>query len=127
MQHDVLNLSQIWRRIIVTTILALSKSIFFSLILALLSLQSIIQLYLDIKSQSLLPQKQQKSYETLLEIVEKVYAIMTEDTKLSTVYNKCVEYIKEKRPEWLNNFPKNIGFGKSLNILSQELVPQGIV
>jgi nucleosome binding factor SPN SPT16 subunit len=56
-------------------------------------------------------QKQQKNYEQLLEIVEKVYTTMTENTKLSTVYNKCVELVKEKRPDWLDNFPKNIGFG----------------
>ena len=60
------------------------------------------------------PQKQQQNYEVLLEIVDKVYSTMTEDTKLSTVYNKCLEFVKEKRPEWLNNFPKNIGFGKLL-------------
>ena len=44
--------------------------------------------------------------------MEKVYTIMTENTKLSTVYNKCVEFVKEKRPDWLTNFPKNIGFGE---------------
>ncbi|KAL5252216.1 hypothetical protein ACHWQZ_G015116 [Mnemiopsis leidyi] len=67
-------------------------------------------------------EKQQQNYETLLEIVEKVYTIMTENTKLSTVYNKCVEFVKEKRPDWLTNFPKNIGFGTGIEFREPSLL-----
>ena len=41
---------------------------------------------------------------------------MSEGTKLSAVYNKCVEMVKEKEPGWLSTFPKNIGFGKFDNL-----------
>ena len=47
-----------------------------------------------------------------MEAVEKTYAAMKPGTKISSVYNTCLGVIKEKRPAWVDNFPKNLGFGE---------------
>ena len=61
-------------------------------------------------------QAQQANYEVLLTILEDVYSFMTEGTKLSAVYNKCLEMVKDKKPSWVASFPKNIGFGEMFSV-----------
>ncbi|OAQ33302.1 metallopeptidase family M24 protein [Linnemannia elongata AG-77] len=57
---------------------------------------------------------QEKNYTFLLDVQRKVFESMKEGTKIKDVYNRAIDYIRNKRPELEKKFVKNLGFGTGL-------------
>jgi nucleosome binding factor SPN SPT16 subunit len=56
---------------------------------------------------------QQKNYTFLLDVQRKVLESMKEGVLIKDVYNRAIDFIRNKRPELEKKFVKNLGFGVS--------------
>ncbi|KAG0046982.1 FACT complex subunit spt16 [Gryganskiella cystojenkinii] len=57
---------------------------------------------------------QEKNYTFLLDVQRKVLDAMKEGAKVKDVYNRAIDFIRNKRPELEKKFVKNLGFGTGL-------------
>lgn len=56
---------------------------------------------------------QQKNYTFLLDVQRKVLDAMKEGVPIKDVYNRALDFIRNRRPELEKKFVKNLGFGVS--------------
>ncbi|OBZ84460.1 FACT complex subunit spt16 [Choanephora cucurbitarum] len=68
---------------------------------------------------------QEKNYEFLLEVQDKVLNSIREGVKIRDVYQKAVSYIKQKRPDLESHFVKNVGFGMGIEFREANYVLSG--
>ncbi|KAI8987435.1 FACT complex subunit-domain-containing protein [Mycotypha africana] len=57
---------------------------------------------------------QEKNYEFLMEVQDRVLSTIREGVKIRDVYNKALALIKSKRPDLEKNFIKTVGFGMGI-------------
>ncbi|EIE81524.1 hypothetical protein RO3G_06229 [Rhizopus delemar RA 99-880] len=57
---------------------------------------------------------QEKNYEFLLEVQNKVLDSIHDGVKIGDVYQKAIAYVRAKRPDLEKNFTKNVGFGMGI-------------
>lgn len=57
---------------------------------------------------------QEKNYEFLLDVQRKVLESMKDGVKIKDVYNRAIDFIRNKKPELEKKFVKTLGFGVSI-------------
>ncbi|KAI9251558.1 FACT complex subunit-domain-containing protein [Sporodiniella umbellata] len=57
---------------------------------------------------------QEKNYEFLLEVQNKVLDSIKEGAKIRDIYQKALSHVRSKRPDLEKNFTKNVGFGMGI-------------
>ncbi|RCI02345.1 FACT complex subunit spt16, partial [Rhizopus stolonifer] len=57
---------------------------------------------------------QEKNYEFLLEVQNKILDNIKEGVKIRDIYQKAVAHVRSKRPDLEKNFTKNVGFGMGI-------------
>ncbi|CAO3623830.1 unnamed protein product [Mucor fragilis] len=68
---------------------------------------------------------QEKNYEFLMEVQDRVLNSIREGVKIKDVYQKAVALIKQKRPDLEKNFTKNVGFGMGIEFREPNYVLSG--
>ncbi|KAF9426598.1 FACT complex subunit spt16 [Podila epigama] len=57
---------------------------------------------------------QEKNYEFLLDVQRKILDSMKDGVKIKDVYNRAIDFIRNKKPELEKKFVKSLGFGTGL-------------
>ncbi|CAO3701202.1 unnamed protein product [Rhizopus stolonifer] len=57
---------------------------------------------------------QEKNYEFLLEVQNKILDNIKEGVKIRDIYQKAMAHVRSKRPDLEKNFTKNVGFGMGI-------------
>lgn len=65
---------------------------------------------------------QEKNYEFLLELQNRVLSIIRDGVKIKDVYNEALNYIRAKRPDLEKHFTKNIGFAMGIEFRESSYV-----
>ncbi|KAK3814140.1 MAG: putative SPT16-general chromatin factor [Benniella sp.] len=68
---------------------------------------------------------QQKNYTFLLDVQRKVLESMKEGVLIKDVYNRAIDFIRNKRPELEKKFVKNLGFGTGLEFRESNYLLNG--
>ncbi|KAI8985467.1 FACT complex subunit spt16 [Pilobolus umbonatus] len=68
---------------------------------------------------------QEKNYEFLLEVQNRVLDSLRDGVKIREVYQKAITLIKQKRPDLEKNFTKNVGFGMGIEFREANYVLTG--
>ncbi|KAI9473599.1 MAG: FACT complex subunit-domain-containing protein [Benjaminiella poitrasii] len=68
---------------------------------------------------------QEKNYEFLLEVQERVLNSIREGVKIREIYQKAIALVKSKRPDLEKNFTKNVGFGMGIEFREANYVLNG--
>lgn len=68
---------------------------------------------------------QEKNYEFLMEVQDRVLNSIREGVKIKDIYQKAVALIKQKRPDLEKNFIKNVGFGMGIEFREPNYVLSG--
>lgn len=68
---------------------------------------------------------QEKNYEFLLEVQDRVLSSIRDGVKIRDVYQKAIALIKSKRPDLEKNFIKNVGFGMGIEFREANYVLSG--
>jgi nucleosome binding factor SPN SPT16 subunit len=58
-----------------------------------------------------LAQEQEAYYNVLLGLQAEMLSSMTDGTSARDIYQRALDYVREKKPELEKHFPKTIGFG----------------
>ncbi|KAI8062799.1 FACT complex subunit-domain-containing protein [Gilbertella persicaria] len=68
---------------------------------------------------------QEKNYEFLMEVQDRVLNSIREGVKMREVYQKAISFIKSKRPDLESHFIKNVGFGMGIEFREANYVLSG--
>ncbi|KAG0040989.1 FACT complex subunit spt16 [Podila clonocystis] len=68
---------------------------------------------------------QEKNYEFLLDVQRKVLESMKDGTKIKDVYNRAIDFIRNKKPELEKKFVKTLGFGTGLEFRESSYLLSG--
>ncbi|KAI8089405.1 FACT complex subunit-domain-containing protein [Halteromyces radiatus] len=68
---------------------------------------------------------QEKNYEFLLDLQQRVMETIRDGVKIKDVYNRALAYIKNKRPDLESHFTKNAGFGMGIEFRESNYVLTG--
>lgn len=64
----------------------------------------------------------QENYSFLLELEEELLKNLKAGTKVSDVYESGVEFVKNKKPQFVDNLTKNFGFGTGIEFRESSLL-----
>lgn len=65
---------------------------------------------------------QEKNYEFLLDLQQRVLEVVREGTKIKDIYAKALQHVKSKRPDLEKHFTKSIGFAMGIEFREAGLV-----
>ncbi|KAG0242359.1 FACT complex subunit spt16 [Actinomortierella wolfii] len=68
---------------------------------------------------------QEKNYNFLLDVQRKVFDAMKEGVLIKDVYNRALDFIRNRRPELEKKFVKNLGFGTGIEFRESSYVING--